>query len=338
MLAAALPERLEAQLIGQRPAAAAEPAAAAAATPAGGSSSDEVIKAVDDVMWHLKLGDIADVDKFTYTGPAPARERNPTAQGAGNPMLLYGYTFFPKKLDRSKKAPLIVFVHEGVHSNFMTGGRANCAHVVRELIQQGYAIVAPEYRGSTGYGAGYSRAIDYGGREVDDVYSALGWMLEAYPFLDAKRVGIIGWSHGGFITLHNIFQHPATYACAYAGVPVSDLVARMGYKTDSYRRIFTDSLGKDANDNVKEYVSRSPYSHASELKTPLLVHANTNDEDVNYLEVQHLITALKAEGKQFDYKVYQNAPGGHYFNRIDTKLARESRQEIYEFLRKYLKP
>ena len=50
------------------------------------------------------------------------------------------------------------------------------------------------------------------------------------------------------------------------------------------------------------------------LETPLLIHANTNDEDVNYLEVEHLIQALKAEGKKFDYKVYENAPGGHYFN------------------------
>ena len=74
------------------------------------------------------------------------------------------------------------------------------------------------------------------------------------------------------------------------------------------------------------------------LRTPLLIHTNTNDEDVNYLEVQRLVAALTAEGKTFEYKVYENAPGGHVFNRIDTKLARESRAEIYTFLRKYLKP
>jgi dienelactone hydrolase len=55
------------------------------------------------------------------------------------------------------------------------------------------------------------------------------------------------------------------------------------------------------------------------------------------MEVQHLIDSLKAAGKKFEYKIYENAPGGHHFNRIDTKLARESRQEVYAFLARYLK-
>jgi dienelactone hydrolase len=74
----------------------------------------------------------------------------------------------------------------------------------------------------------------------------------------------------------------------------------------------------------------------SKLQTPLLIHTNTNDEDVNVLEVERLITALKAEGKQFEYKIYENAPGGHMFNRLDNDLARESRQDMYKFLAKYL--
>jgi len=310
----------------------------AASTNTGGAANDEVLKSIDDVMWRLKLQDVADVDKFTYASLPPAREANPTAQGAGNPMIVYAYSFIPKKLDRAKQHPLIIFVHGGVHSSFLSGGEGNSAHIVRELIDQGYTVIAPEYRGSTGYGASYSRAIDYGGRENDDVYAAREWMINTYSFLDTKRVGIIGWSHGGMITLMNIFQHPDSFACAYAGVPVSDLVARMGYKSDSYRRIFSESLGKDADDNVKEYERRSPYTYAAKLATPLLVHTNTNDEDVNVLEVRHLIASLKAEGKQFEYKIYEAAPGGHHFNRIDTKLARDSRAEIYAFLRKYLKP
>ena len=299
-----------------------------------------ILKAADDVLWHMKLGDIADVDKAVFTSLPLAKEANPTGQNAGNPFIMYAYTFLPKKLDAAKKYPLIVLVHGGVHSNFMSGSAGNSAHIVRELIKQGYAVIAPEYRGSTGYGAGYWRAIDYGGRENDDVWTARNWMLETYGFLDPKRVGIVGWSHGGMISLMNIFDHPEGYAVAYAGVPVSDLVARMGYKTDSYRRLFSANyhIGKDANDNVKEYLKRSPVTHVAKLKTPLLIHTATNDEDVNVLEVQRLMSALKAEGKQFESKVYENPPGGHHFNRIDTKLARDSRAEIYEFLKKYLKP
>jgi dipeptidyl aminopeptidase/acylaminoacyl peptidase len=173
------------------------------------------------------------------------------------------------------------------------------------------------------------------------VLAARNWMLEQYAsLLDPKRVGIIGWSHGGMITLMNIFDHPESYAVAYAGVPVSDLVARMGYKGDGYRRQYSAlyHLGKSAEQNVNEYRRRSPVWNAQKLRTPLLIHTNTNDEDVNVLEVESLIRALKAEGKQFEYKIYDKAPGGHIFNRIDTKLAQESRQEIYKFLAKYLKP
>ena len=79
-------------------------------------------------------------------------------------------------------------------------------------------------------------------------------------------------------------------------------------------------------------------THAAKLATPLLVHTNTNDEDVNVLEVRRLIAALQAAGKKFEYKIYENVPGGHVFNRIDTKLARESRREIWAFLAKYLRP
>lgn len=62
-------------------------------------------------------------------------------------------------------------------------------------------------------------------------------MIENYSFVDKNRIGIIGWSHGGMITLMNLFQHPDAYVCGFAGVPVSDIVMRMGYASDSYRKI-----------------------------------------------------------------------------------------------------
>jgi hypothetical protein len=68
------------------------------------SETDDVaLKAADDLMWQLKLGDIAEVDKFAYTSLPPAREPNPTAQGAGNPMIVYAYSFITKKLDKRRR-------------------------------------------------------------------------------------------------------------------------------------------------------------------------------------------------------------------------------------------
>ncbi len=298
---------------------------------------DSLSKQVDDLMWHTRLGDICTIEKVRYMGPPPRVIPNPTGQGAGNPLTIPAYVFTPRKLDPGRKYPLILLVHGGVHSNIGSGS----AHIVRELIEQGYVVLATDYRGSTGYGRRFWRQIDYGGLEVDDVHAGRAWALETYPHLDPQRVGIMGWSHGGLITLMALFQHPKDYKVGYAGVPVSDLIARMGYKSQGYRELFSASyhIGKTAEDNVNEYRRRSPAWHAEKLQTPVLIHTNTNDEDVNVLEVEHLIKSLKAAGKEslFEYKIYQDAPGGHSFNRNDTKLAKESRQEIYRFLARHLR-
>jgi dipeptidyl aminopeptidase/acylaminoacyl peptidase len=138
----------------------------------------------------------------------------------------------------------------------------------------------------------------------------------------------------------NVFDHPEDYQVAYAGVPVSDLVARMGYQTQGYRDLYSADyhIGKTAHENLEEYRKRSPAWQAHKLQTPLLVHTNTNDDDVNVLEVEHLIKSLKAEGKDFEYKIYEEIPGGHSFNRLDNQHARKVRLEIYHFLEPYLSP
>ncbi len=298
---------------------------------------DRVEKLVDDVMWFQRLNDVAYVDKLFITGPPVANEENPTALGAGNPLKFWTYAFFPKTLDRNSKYPLIVLPHGGVHADFTT----YYYHIVRELVVQGYVVVAPEYRGSTGYGDEHFKKIDYGGLEVADALASKNFMVENYGFIDKNRVGIIGWSHGGLIALMNIFEYPEEYKVAFAGVPVSDLVARMGYYPDSYRELFEADyhIGKSAHEDVNEYRRRSPAWNVHKFKdTPLLIHTNTNDEDVHVLEVEHLIKSLKAEGKQFEYEIFNALPGGHSFDRMDTMTAKKIRVKIYKFLAKQLKP
>ena len=159
-------------------------------------------------------------------------------------------------------------------------------------------------------------------------------MVENFDIVDANRIGIMGWSHGGMITLMNLMTYPGKYKCGFAGVPVSDVIMRMGYSTDDYRKIFSDEghIGKTPREDMADYKRRAPVWHAEKLQDPLLIHTNTSDDDVNVVEVEHKIRALKAEGKKFDYKIFDRAPGDHSFDRTDTKQASEIRLGFYQIL------
>ena len=300
------------------------------------SQLDQVRKSNDDVLWFTRLSDIAEVDKVILTGPPnPRGKERYGIKNERHPLRIYQYVFVPRKLDRSKKHPAIVLPHGGVHGDFGTYH----VHLVREMVERGYVVLAPEYRGSTGYGKDMYEAIDYGGLEVGDMVEGRDWAVAEMPFIDPKRIAIAGWSHGGLMALLGAFDHPGKFACAYAGVPVSDLLTRLGYHERSYTEEFAAKyhIGKPPLEAVDEYRKRSPIWNVHKLKIPLMVTSSTNDRDVNVVEVEELIVHLKAAGKTFESKIYTDAPGGHGFDRIDTSFARKVRKEMYAFLAKHLK-
>ncbi|MCW8804377.1 MAG: prolyl oligopeptidase family serine peptidase [Ignavibacteriaceae bacterium] len=297
---------------------------------------DVLEKNIDDVLWFQRVGDVAFIDKIYMTGPPKWKETDTTDPAFGNPVKFWSYVFIPKNIDFNKKYPLLVFPHGGVHSNFST----YYTHIIKELMYQQYIVVAAEYRGSTGYGKGHYEKIDYGGREVEDVDSSRKYMLDNYEFVDPERVGLIGWSHGGLISLMNIFRYPENYKVAFAGVPVSDLITRLDYMDDDYDALYSADyhIGQTVEENPEEYKRRSPAWNVDKLQTPLLIHTNTNDEDVRFVEVEVLLNALKESEKEFEYEIFNALPGGHSFDRQDTKLALSIRLKIYKFLEKYLTP
>lgn len=297
---------------------------------------DQLAKKIDDLLWYEKVGDIAHVDKVVLCGPPRWNDSNTTSMSYKNELKFRAYIFIPKSVDENKKYPLIVLPHSGVHADMDT----YYAHIVRELVAQEYIVVSADYRGSTGYGATVYNNIDYGGLENEDVYVSRNYMVDNFDIVDANRVGIMGWSHGGMITLMNLFTYPGKYKCGFAGVPVSDVIMRMGYASDSYRQIFSDKnhIGQTAKQNIEEYKRRSPVWHADKLQDPLMIYTNTSDDDVHVVEVESMIRALKAEGKKFEYKIFDRAPGGHSFDRLDTYESSEIRLDIYKFMGRHLKP
>ena len=297
---------------------------------------DMIIKKTDDLMWHKILGETAYVDKVRLTGPPRWKPLKEDDRFAANPLQFYCYVFIPKNVDPNQKYPLIVLPHSGIHADFST----YYAHIVKELIAQQYIVVSAEYRGSTGYGKGTYQNIDYGGLENEDVLASRDYMVENYSIVDENRIGIIGWSHGGMISLMNILRYPNKYNVAFAGVPVSDLENRLASHDQSYTAYFTPEyhIGQSIQDNPEEYKRRSPSSYASKLEKPLLIHTNTNDNDVYVQEVIAMIDSLEKHDRVFEYKIFQNKAGGHGFDRIDTKEATEIRYTIYKFLEKYLNP
>lgn len=298
---------------------------------------DQLRKIADDNQFWLRLSDVADVDKVILAGaPNPKGTPRYGIDNARHPLRIYSYTFVPKGLDTSRKHPAIVLTHGGVHGDFGTYH----VHMVREMVERGYVVIAPEYRGSTGYGRDMYQAIDYGGLENDDIVTCRDWAVEALPFIDPKRIALVGWSHGGMISLMVGFDHPDKFAAIYAGVPVSDLLTRLGYHEPSYTAEFAADyhIGKTPVEAVDEYRRRSPIWNVHKLKLPLMITSSTNDRDVNVVEVEQLIVHLKAAGKTFEHHIETDAPGGHSWDRIDTTFARKARTRMYDFLAKHLKP
>lgn len=244
----------------------------------------------------------------------------------------------------------MVWVHGGVHGNW---GESYLPFVI-EAVQRGYVVIAPDYRGSTGYGREFHNMIDYGGNEVVDTRSAVAY-LKTLGVVDMNRVGVMGWSHGGYITAFLMFRQQTPFAAGAAIVPVTNLFQRLSFKGPSYQRSFATQakiLGLPF-EKREEYVKRSPYYWVDSLAKPILVHQATNDTDVNWEEGQMMIDALRARKPGLsETKVYVNpTPGptsvGHTFSRRvnRTTLEREDSPEqidawnhIWEFFGKQLRP
>jgi dipeptidyl aminopeptidase/acylaminoacyl peptidase len=222
---------------------------------------------------------------------------------------------------------------------------------VRAAVARGYVVVAPEYRGSIGYGQAFYDAIDYGGAEVDDVASAVDYLKRQVPSVDPARVGVIGWSHGGMIALLAVTREPALFKAAAALVPVTNLFQRLAWKGEDRQRQRIDPqnrFGGTPAEQREVYRERSPLFQVEKLQVPVLVHVAKNDADVNIEEAMQLVDALRSRKANLaETKVYENPKGGHLFDRqVDAKTwepentreQRDSWNRVWTFLEWNLNP
>ena len=235
----------------------------------------------------------------------------------------------------------LVWVHEDIRGHLYE----HYIPYIREATAKGYVVIAPEYRGSIGYGQTFYDAIDYGGAEVDDVVTAAEVLKTKYPQVDPARIGIMGWSHGGMITLLSIFRNPTLFKSAVAMVPVTNLFQRLAYKGVERQHLAIDPANRygglpfERHDIYKE---RSPVYSVDKLQIPLYVGVTKNDEDVNIEEDMQLVDALRARKPGLaETMVYDNPPGGHTFDRrVDpktwqpenTREQRDSWNRVWTFL------
>lgn len=261
------------------------------------------------------------------------------------------YLFQPTSKRGARGHAAMVWVHGGVHGNM----GLEYFPFIKEAVERGYVIITPEYRGSTGFGEAFHKAIDYGGYEVHDVIGAVDYLKARVPQVDPDRIGIMGWSHGGFITLHSVFREKHPFAAAAAIVPVTNLVFRLSYKGPGYQREYATQKRIQGLPFEKPdiYIQRSPLYGVDKLKVPLLVHVATNDTDVNFVEDQQIIDALRSRKPDLaETKIYVDPPpgaagGGHTFSRrtdlktlqrMDTPEQRDSWNRTWTFFEWNLRP
>jgi len=197
----------------------------------------------------------------------------------------------PPHFDPAKKYPVIVYTYGGPHEQVVLNAWEDSGLLWHEMMaQKGYIIFALDNRGSAGRGHVFEKPIHYrfGAQELSDQRDGVAW-LQHQPWVDANRIGIWGWSYGGHITLHAMFEAPDLFKVGFAGGPVTDW--------HFYDTIYTERYMGLPQKNPSGYRESSPVDHAANLKGKLLIAHGTGDDNVHYSNTLALVDDLIGDGK-----------------------------------------
>jgi len=232
----------------------------------------------------------------------------------------------PKDFDASKKYPVFMYQYSGPGSQQVNNDWNSADdYWFMMLTQRGYIVACVDGRG-TGYkGADFKKTtqLQLGKYEVEDQIDAAK-VLKTYPYVDGSRVGIFGWSYGGFMASNCIFQGSDVFKMAIAVAPVTNW--------RFYDTIYTERYMQTPQENASGYDNNSPINHVSKLKGKFLLIHGSGDDNVHVQNSMQMMEALIQADKQFDSQIYPDKNHGIYGGKTRIQLYNKMTNFIKENL------
>jgi dipeptidyl-peptidase-4 len=246
----------------------------------------------------------------------------------GGGVELSAYVMKPVSFDPARKYPVLFHVYGGPGSQTVVdvwGGQQYLWHVM--LTQMGYSVASVDNRGTNARGRAW-RKIVYGrlGVVESEDQAAAARAMSRWNWVDSSRIGIWGWSYGGFMSLNTLFRSPDVYRTAVAVAPVTHW--------QYYDNIYTERYNGLPKDNREGYEKGSPLTYVDGLKGNLLLVHGSGDDNVHYQNSEALVNRLVAANKQFDMMEYPNRnhgiAGGNTRRHLFEKLTRYLQQNLMQ--------
>lgn len=245
-------------------------------------------------------------------------------------LVISAFLWMPFNHARDGAMPAVVLPHGG------PTGQTNdtFSRTAAALASRGYACIAPNVRGSTGYGMAFQMANhqDLGGKDLDDEVAAAKFLV-ATGYVDAKRVGITGGSYGGFMTLMAVGKTPDVWAAGVEQYGIINWMTMLEHEDPSLQ-MYEKSLLGDPDKDRTVYEATSPIKYLRDTKAPLLVLQGENDIRVPKEEGEQVVKILKDAGRTVDAKFYPAE--GHGFAKRENQI--DAMKRTVEWFDRYLKP
>ncbi|WP_316635205.1 S9 family peptidase [uncultured Flavobacterium sp.] len=232
----------------------------------------------------------------------------------------------PKDFDPSKKYPVFMYQYSGPGSQQVNNDWNNSDdYWFASLTQQGYIVACIDGRGTGFKGADFKKVTqkELGKYEVEDQIDAAK-VIGAYPYVDASRIGIFGWSYGGFMASNCIFQGNDVFKMAIAVAPVTNW--------RFYDSVYTERYMTTPQENASGYDQNSPINHVDKLKGKFLLIHGSGDDNVHVQNSMQMMEALIQANKQFDSQIYPDKNHGIYGGKTRIQLYNKMTNFIKENL------